>query len=226
VPYPVSVSAPAPTRFRERFEISPDEFVMCTMFDASSFVERKNPLPLFKALQTLRARGVPARLIVKVTHPHLLADYFKSKGFDASDIEALTIFNESLDHASVLGLINESDCLVSTHRSEGFGLTVAEALMLGKPVVATDYAGTRDFLTEATGFPVPHGMVAIESDLGPYRAGCLWADIDQGALIERLLEVAGNLAMARARGARGRQFILDNFSPAAVAASLVSRGLV
>jgi glycosyltransferase involved in cell wall biosynthesis len=226
VPYPVSVTAPAPTRFRERFGIAPDEFVMCTMFDASSFVERKNPLPLFKALKTLRGRGVPARLVVKVTHPHLLADYFKSKGFDASDIEGLSIFSESLDHAGVLGLIDESNCLVSTHRSEGFGLTVAEALMLGKPVVATDYAGTRDFLTEATGFPVPHGMVAIESDLGPYRAGCLWADIDQGALVDRLLEVAGNPAAALARGARGRQLILDNLSPAAIAATLVSRGLV
>jgi len=226
VPYPVSVNAPTPTRFRERFGIAPDEFVMCTMFDASSFVERKNPLPLFKALQTLRRRGVPARLIVKVTHPHLLADYLTLKGFDAGDIEGLSLFSESLDHGSVLGLIDESDCLVSTHRSEGFGLTVAEALMLGKPVVATDYAGTRDFLTEQTGFPVPHGMVAIESDLGPYRAGCLWADIDQGALVERLLEVAGDPVAARARGARGRQFVIDNFSPAAVAASLVSRGLL
>lgn len=226
VPYPVNITAPAVTSFRQRFNISPDEFLMCTMFDASSFVDRKNPIPLFKALQALRARGVPARVIMKVTHPRLLADYLKSKHFDVAGIEGLSIFTESLDHASVLGLINEADCLVSTHRSEGFGLTVAEALMLGKPVVATDYGGTRDFLTEETGFPVPYKMKAIEADLGPYKAGCSWADIDEEALVMRLLEVASNVAVAHTKGARGRQLIATKFSPTAVGKTLVNDGLL
>lgn len=226
VPYPVNITTPAATSFRERFKISTDEFLMCTMFDASSFVDRKNPLPLFKALQELRARGVPARVLMKVTHPHLLAEYVKSKNFDLSSVAGLSIFSESLDHESVLGLINEADCLVSAHRSEGFGLTVAEALMLGKPVVATDYGGTRDFLTEETGFPVPYKMKAIESDLGPYKAGCSWADIDQEALVTRLLEVASDVAAAHAKGARGRELIATKFSPTAISKTLMNEGLL
>jgi len=226
VPYPVKVTMPGATSFRTRFNIAPEEFLMCTMFDASSYVDRKNPLPLFKALRELRSRGVPARVLMKVTHPHLLAEYLRSRDFDLSKVEGLSIFSESLDHAGVLGLINEADCLVSTHRSEGFGLTVAEALMLGKPVVATNYGGTRDFLTEETGFPVPYRMKAIEADLGPYNAGCLWADIDQEALVERLIEVASDVAAAHVKGARGRQLIATKFSPTAVARSLVTEGLL
>ena len=44
-------------------------------------------------------------------------------------------------------LIVSCDAYVSLHRSEGFGITMAEAMLLGKPVVATDYSGNIDFMT-------------------------------------------------------------------------------
>jgi glycosyltransferase involved in cell wall biosynthesis len=53
------------------------------------------------------------------------------------------------------GLLAAADVFVSLHRSEGFGLGLAEAMLLGKPVVGTAYSGNADFLDDTTGYPVP-----------------------------------------------------------------------
>lgn len=42
--------------------------------------------------------------------------------------------------------------------SKGLRPGMAEAMALGKPVIGTDFLGNRDFLTQETGFPVPHAL--------------------------------------------------------------------
>ena len=70
------------------------------------------------------------------------------------------------------------DCFVSPHRSEGFGLLIAEAMMLGRPVIATDYGATAELLTPATGFPVAFRMVPVGEGDYPFAKGQSWADPD------------------------------------------------
>ena len=59
------------------------------------------------------------------------------------------------------------DAYASLHRAEGFGLTIADAMALGKPVVATGYSGNLEFMTDANGYLVPSTLV---SDPGGSRA--------------------------------------------------------
>ena len=86
----------------------------------------------------------------------------------------------TLDRPQVLGLIQACDVYVSLHRSEGFGRTLAEAMLFGKPVVATDYSGNRDFLTVKTGFPVNYQETPVNKNDYPFveNGEAVWANPD------------------------------------------------
>ena len=73
-----------------------------------------------------------------------------------------------------------ADCYVSLHRSEGLGLTMAESMVLGKPVIATAYSGNLDFMTEENSFLVPYSWTEVPRGAGPYPAGARWAEPDSG----------------------------------------------
>jgi glycosyltransferase involved in cell wall biosynthesis len=113
-------------------------------------------------------------------------------------------------------LFRACDCYVSPHRSEGFGLTVAEAMALGVPVIATDYGGTVDFVTEEVGFPLRYRLIEVDRDHGPYAKGAIWADPSREHLQELLRSVVANPRAAAARGQRARTRVLENYSAAKV----------
>ena len=70
-----------------------------------------------------------------------------------------------------------AECLayVSLHRSEGYGNTLAEAMVRGRPVVATAYSGNLDFMDESTALLVPWTPCRVGKGQGPYPAGASWA---------------------------------------------------
>jgi len=64
------------------------------------------------------------------------------------------------DHDEVLRLYSIMDVVVVPSLFEGFGLTAAEAMAAGKPVVASDVDGIREVIEkDATGFLVPPGDI-------------------------------------------------------------------
>ena len=64
---------------------------------------------------------------------------------------------------------------------------MAEAMALGKPVIATGYSGNLDFMDEETAHLVPADLVAVPPGNDPYPAGSRWADpdLDEAARIMR-----------------------------------------
>jgi glycosyltransferase involved in cell wall biosynthesis len=109
-------------------------------------------------------------------------------------------------------LMAASGCYVSLHRSEGLGMTMAEAMWLGKPVVATAYSGNMDFMDEDTAFLVPFDRVAIPEGCEPYPAGTPWAEPDLDRAAELLRRVFEDPAEAGRRAARGRERLAADFS--------------
>jgi glycosyltransferase involved in cell wall biosynthesis len=90
----------------------------------------------------------------------------------------IQLITETLDRPEVLGLINACDAYVSLHRAEGFGRTLAEAMLLGKPVVATNYSGNADFMINGS-FPVDFQLIAVAKDTYQWvdeHDQCVWAD--------------------------------------------------
>jgi glycosyltransferase involved in cell wall biosynthesis len=123
----------------------------------------------------------------------------------------------------MLSLIGNCDCYISLHRSEGFGLGMAEALALGKPVIATDYSGSRDFVTEATGFPVPYTLRKLIP--GEYRfcEGQSWAEPDLRIAVHRMRAVFADREERLRRASRGKQFVEAHYSPEIVATMVKAR---
>ena len=118
-----------------------------------------------------------------------------------------------LSRDEINSLINISDCYVSLHRSEGFGLPLAEAMYLGKPVIATAYSGNMDFMTINNSFPVKYKLVEIEKDVGPYRAGSVWAEPDYYYAAEMMRYVYENKDSSVYIGKIAAHDIKTQFSP-------------
>ena len=132
---------------RQRFGLPDDRFLFLTMYDFSSIQERKNPAAALDAFNRAFSRGeARATLVIKTQnadfHPQDLA-MLRERLSGRRDVVWI---NETLSRQDVYDLLASCDALVSLHRSEGFGLGLAEAMFLGKPVVATNWSGNTDFM--------------------------------------------------------------------------------
>ncbi|QGJ71955.1 Glycosyltransferase involved in cell wall bisynthesis [Planctomycetales bacterium 10988] len=130
---------------REELGIEADQYFFLFMFDMKSVMERKNPLGLIEAYRKAFAPDDRVTLLIKVSsgdfNPPELARLKQ-----AAKEAGVRIWDKVLDRKRSYGLIQACDCYISLHRSEGFGLTMAEAMLLAKPVIATNYSGNRDFM--------------------------------------------------------------------------------
>jgi glycosyltransferase involved in cell wall biosynthesis len=192
VPVPVPVLAPPPIiqiirgkdaiALREKNSIPVDSRLMLYAFDGSSFLARKNPFALVRAFKSSNLHRMGWHLVLKTKHlfdvPERGEELFNVIGNDTS----ITVMNNPLTHQDMNLLFDETEIYVSPHCSEGFGLTIAEAMSRGKIVVATDFGGSKDFLDATCGFPVRADIVSLQENFGPYQAGGQWAKIDEDAL--------------------------------------------
>ena len=186
-------------------------------FDHNSIFDRKNPLGAITAFQ----RAFPGRDDVRLTiksingdkHP---ADRERLRAAAAGD-PRVELIEGYLSATEVHDLFADADCYLSLHRSEGFGLTVAEAMAHGLPVVSTDYSGSAEFAPAGVGWPVPYTLVPVGRGKPPYPADALWAEPDLDAAAAALREVAGDRRAARRRGAAAREHVLTTRTMAAAA---------
>jgi glycosyltransferase involved in cell wall biosynthesis len=162
-------------RDRKSFGIGEDDFVFLYVFDGASSFHRKNAGGLVSAFRRAFPSPGSEKLILKMTN----APPSKIEGLRrlAGD-SRLEILSDYLKSEEILDLLAAADCYVSLHRSEGFGLTILESLAMGKPVIATDYSGSKDFLNGRRGFPVSCELVPLRRNLGPYKKGSVWAQPD------------------------------------------------
>ena len=210
---PLPVSAPAASRHgREHFGIPDEAFVFLFTFDVSSQMERKNPFGLINAFERAFGDRRDVILVLKFTNAEYDPREVRRLYDAVGNINAL-LLETYLTREELDGLMRAADCYVSLHRSEGFGLTIAEAMALGKPVIATRYSGPVDFLTDANSYPVGYRLVPIGRDYGPYLQGFTWADpdLDQGAAWMR--QVTEDRDGASERGRRAAADIAASLAP-------------
>ena len=224
---PLAVPEPPVADGAGREELGlPDGFLFGFVFDYASVAARKNPLGLIDAFSRAfptNGNGDGPSLVLKTLggerHPREHAEVVAA----AAAHPRITVIDRHLPSAEKNALIRALDCYVSLHRSEGFGLTIAEAMLLGTPVIATDYGGTRDLLTAFNCLLVDHRPVAIGPGNEPYPAHGEWAqpDLDHAALLMRA--VRADPAGARTRAARARADVLSRHAPAVAGRAMADR---
>jgi glycosyltransferase involved in cell wall biosynthesis len=110
-------------------------------------------------------------------------------------------------------LMQACDCYVSLHRAEGYGLTLAEAMAVGRPVIGTAYSGNLEFMTADTSMLIPYTFTHVPFGCAPYPPGTRWAEPDIDAASAAMRAVASDPGWAAALGARARAHILEHHAP-------------
>jgi glycosyltransferase involved in cell wall biosynthesis len=194
---------------RARFGLAPDAFVILSLFDLRSTRARKNPDAAINAY--LRAFPEPdgrSLLVCKVVAAEASPQEFEKLKARSRGRRDIVLLTDRLDDAGVWTLIASCDVLLSLHRAEGYGLTLAEAMKLGRCVVATAWSGNMDFMTAENSIPVSYKLVPIDDPQRQYIAPHLvWAEPDVTAAAMALCALAADPTLRSRLGERAREDI-------------------
>jgi glycosyltransferase involved in cell wall biosynthesis len=213
---------PVSRQGRAAFGLPEDRFLFHYAFDFASHGERKNPQALLTAFARCVAALPRGRIGLVLKTMGAGAEQRRLARLIACQDDVFLI-DRVLDRPDVLALQAACDCFVSLHRSEGFGLGIAEAMALGKPVIATDFGGAADLLGSERACAVGYRLVPIAAGQYPAGEGQYWAepDIDQAAALMR--RVVEEPDWATRLGAAGRVFAETVLSSERIGASMRRR---
>ena len=211
MPLPV-VLPPAPPLSRAHFGLPGTGAVFLYIFDVSSQTERKFPLAAVRAFRRAALPPEEGVLVLKFTNADYDRDAVRRLHEEAAGLNVVML-EGYMDRAELTGLLQLADGYLSPHRSEGFGLTLLEAMSLGKAVVATNYSGNIDFMTPENSYPIDYRLVALTRDYGPYKRGAVWADPDLDQMGAVIRQIAEHPEHALARGARAKSDVERDWTP-------------
>jgi glycosyltransferase involved in cell wall biosynthesis len=165
---------------RARFGLPEDGVLFGFAFDITSVLERKNVRGLIRAFRQAFRDDDRCYLVLKAsgqTQGNFDYEMVRAQG----DWSRILFLERTLSRDDSFAFMKTLDAYVSLHRSEGFGLTCAEAMALGMPVVASAYSGNLDFMDDANSLLVPAPVIETDRPYGAYPAGSRWGDPDVGA---------------------------------------------
>lgn len=181
MPYGLSVDCD-PACDRDFFKLPTDKFLFLVAADGLSILERKNPLGAVRAYaRAFGPRDEGVGLVIKVRNAS--DSFIKQIQSILNGYPNIFYITEDMEKRRVNSLIKNVNVFVSLHRAEGFGLVLAEAMLLGTPCLATNWSANTEFMNQETSGLVDWRPTKIKHTIGPYRQGQSWAepDLDQAA---------------------------------------------
>lgn len=212
VPHPVEVNLKPVQPQNALPFFDKNKFSFLFIFSYHSSIERKNPLFLMEAFSKAFLEQEQVELVIKTSGAEKFKQYERKLHQFAADKKNITIINIDMDKNSVNHLINDSDCYVSMHHSEGFGLTLAEAMCLGKPTVATNYSGNTEFMNEDNSFLVDYELGFLLNADANFSSQTLWANPIMEDAVKKLREVYDDKALRNKKAINGKLFVQEKLS--------------
>lgn len=225
VPHPVAAVSPVPSALdRAAFGLPADAVVVLVAFNLASSFERKNPLAAIAAFRAAFGDRPDRILLLKIGNPaHFPADFARI-GAAAAGAGNIRLETRLFPAADMHALTAAADIVLSLHRSEGFGLGLAEAMLLGKPVIATGWSGNTSFMDTTSAALIDYRLVAAHDPRGIY-VGAAWAEPDAAASVAELRRLAEDPAARQAMGRRARAVASAQLSAAPLAAAVCAAGV-
>jgi glycosyltransferase involved in cell wall biosynthesis len=199
--------------------VSKDKFGICEgysflfTFDLMSVSKRKNALGLVDAYCSAFSENAGAVLVLKTINGERRLSELEEIRWKARNRKDIVIINQYLDVEESASLMDLCDCYISLHRSEGLGLTMAEAMLLGKPVIATAYSGNMDFMTNETSLLVPWKYTKVGKDAEGYPEDARWAEPDLIVASSIMRKLFQDREFGLALGERAKRDLQSRFSP-------------
>ncbi len=201
---------------RGNFNLPADRCTFLFLYDLNSYQERKNPHAVIDAYRLAFPDESGVHLIIKTQNPDRNLEACKRLQSALEGLNHTTLIDRTLSREDVHSLEAACDVFVSLHRSEGFGLAIAEAMFLGKPVISTNWSATAEFVDENNGYPIPFDLIGLSETHGPYEKGQIWANPRIEAAAEAMRDVAALPDRGRSRGKRGAKDMREHYSPSAI----------
>lgn len=226
-PYPLALSPPDPAPLdRSAFGLPAEAVVVLVSANLASSYVRKNPSAAVTAFRQAFGDREDRVLVLKIGNPDHFPRDFAALRAAVAGAPNIRLESRILPPADSYALTRAADIVLSLHRSEGFGLVLAEAMLLARPVVGTGWSGNMMFMDETNSVPLPYSLVPVVDPRGVYAApGAVWAEPDVAAAATALRALAEQPEHRAALGARARDTVMARLDAAGLVLALRGLGL-
>lgn len=212
VPHPVRVP-PSAGCSRADFGLANDKVVFLSMSDMRSSFERKNLLGAVKAFKAAFENDDSSQLLLKVHHVEDAPANLDALRRAIGNAPNVRLVSDFMPSPQVGDLLRSVDVFLSPHRAEGFGLVLAEAMLLGKAVIATEFSGNVDFMPRGTAELLQYCLIAAKDPTGIYDdADQLWAQPDFDEMVDAIRRLATSEERRKELGDAAREHARAHFS--------------
>lgn len=168
---------------------NPEHIVqIAALADGRSSFKRKNVLGAAEIFRRAFPDDPDVRFNVKCRNLSMFPEYHQMLRAMAAEDPRIQLIEGDLSEADQQSFLFDNDILLSAHRAEGFGLTLAESMAAGRAVVATGWSGNIDFMTPDSAMLVPYKLVPVDDPAGAYidYGHAKWAEPDIGEAVQML----------------------------------------
>ena len=191
IPPVVAVAVPTDVS-RGEFNLPEEKLCVLSVFDLNSYRQRKNPEAAIDAFKIAYAQKPYLHLVLKVNNADRNPQPLKILRERLHGLDYVTLITDVLPRVALTRLQSTCDVFISLHRSEGFGLNLAECMALGKPIIATHWSANVEYMNSANSCPVSYTLVKLTETIGPYEKEQTWADPSIEHAAEYLVALAAN----------------------------------
>jgi glycosyltransferase involved in cell wall biosynthesis len=216
MPHVIDFPLPGPENFRAKFGLPDRLFLFLFVFDLNSLVGRKNPEAVIEAFRRVASNNRATALVLKTQNGWRNAADMARLQEQLAGIPNVYLIDRTMPRHELIELMACCDAFVSLHHAEGFGLCVAEAMYLGKPVVSTDWSATAEYVTPQNGFPVRYRLVTLQDRIDVFARGTEWAEPDVEHAASCMAKLASDPQLCAALGAQAAHDMRERFSPLAI----------
>ena len=212
MPHPLQPTAATP-KMRGKFDLPEQALVVLNVFHLGSAFARKNPLAAVAAFRKAFGERADRVLAIKLID-NGAAGARRELNAAIAGAGNIRLIEGMLPEADMAGLMAAADIVISLHRSEGFGLVPAQAMALGKPVIATGWSGNLDFMNKNNSALVSYSLIPVRDPEGAFQGDDQkWADANVDEAAEWLRRLAGDADLRARLGAAAAKDVAAQLSP-------------